>query len=91
MLKRSFMCFPSFKEKAVTFSYDDGVQQDKRLIEILDRYSIKCTFNINSGLFDKRTSHEAMFLGKKPDLTITEFLLMKLSKFMKIMKLPLTH
>ena len=53
------------KLKAITFSYDDGVQQDKRLIEILDRYSIKCTFNINSGLFDKTTSHEAMFLGKK--------------------------
>ena len=53
------------KFKAITFSYDDGVEQDKRLIEIFDRYSIKSTFNINSGLFDARTSHEAMFLGKK--------------------------
>lgn len=37
------------KMKAVTFSYDDGVTQDRRLIEILDRYGLKCTFNINSG------------------------------------------
>ena len=26
------------KKKALTFSYDDGVQTDKRLIDILDRY-----------------------------------------------------
>ncbi len=36
--------------KAVTFSYDDGITQDQRLIEILDKYGLKCTFNINSGL-----------------------------------------
>ena len=36
------------KMKAVTFSYDDGVTQDKRLIEIFDRYGLKCTFNLNS-------------------------------------------
>ena len=36
--------------KAVTFSYDDGVTQDQRLIDIFDRYGLKCTFNINSGL-----------------------------------------
>ena len=29
------------KMKAVTFSYDDGVLQDKRLIEILDKYGLK--------------------------------------------------
>ena len=37
------------KRKAVTFSYDDGVTQDIGLIEILDRYGLKCTFNLNSG------------------------------------------
>lgn len=39
------------KLKAVTFSFDDGVQQDKRLMEIFDRYGLKCTFNFNSGRF----------------------------------------
>ena len=38
------------KMKAVTFSYDDGVTQDKRLIEILNKYNLKATFNINSDL-----------------------------------------
>lgn len=37
------------KRKVLTLSYDDGVVQDKRLIEILDKYGIKATFNINTG------------------------------------------
>lgn len=36
--------------KAVTFSYDDGVTQDIRLVELMDRYGIKATFNLCSGL-----------------------------------------
>lgn len=51
------------KMKAITFSFDDGIQQDKRLIEILDRYSLKATFNLNSGLFDKHTCHEGTVFG----------------------------
>lgn len=39
--------------KAVTFSFDDGNESDKRLIELLDKYNLKCSFNLNSGLFDK--------------------------------------
>lgn len=41
------------KRKAVTFSFDDGVTQDIRLIEILNRYGLKGTFNINSELLGK--------------------------------------
>ena len=41
------------KNKALTFSFDDGVRQDKRLIEIFDKYGLKCTFNLNSGLLGK--------------------------------------
>ena len=44
------------KTKAITFSYDDGVLQDKRLIEMLDKYGLKCTFNINSGFLGKSGS-----------------------------------
>ena len=43
------------KLKAITFSYDDGVVQDKRLIDMFNRYGIKGTFNLNSGLFGKGT------------------------------------
>ena len=42
------------KMKAVTFSYDDGVTQDIRLIELLNKYGLKCTFNINSELLAKK-------------------------------------
>ena len=42
------------KKKAITFSYDDGVTQDIRLIELLNKYNLKCTFNINSDLLAKR-------------------------------------
>lgn len=38
------------KKKAITFSFDDGVTQDIRLIEILNKYGLKGTFNINSCL-----------------------------------------
>ena len=36
------------KFKAITFSFDDGVTQDIRLIEILNKYGLKSTFNLNS-------------------------------------------
>lgn len=38
------------KMKAVTFSYDDCTTQDIRLVELLNKYGLKCTFNINSKL-----------------------------------------
>ena len=46
-----FMLFPNGKEKALTLSYDDGVQGDARLVTILKKYGLKGTFNLNSGLF----------------------------------------
>ncbi len=42
--------------KAVTFSYDDGVTQDRRLIEMFDKYGLKATFNLNSELLGKMGS-----------------------------------
>lgn len=36
------------KLKAITFSYDDGVTQDIQLVNLLNKYGLKCTFNINS-------------------------------------------
>ena len=40
------------KMKAITLSMDDGVLQDRRMVEILNRYGLKCTFNLNSQLFN---------------------------------------
>lgn len=42
--------FPGGYKKAFTLSYDDGIMQDKRLVEIFNRYNLKATFNLNSGL-----------------------------------------
>lgn len=36
--------------KAVTFSYDDGITQDVQMIELMNKYGIKSTFNLNSEL-----------------------------------------
>ena len=41
------------KKKAITFSYDDGVTQDIRLIELFNKYNVKATFNLNSELLGK--------------------------------------
>ncbi len=40
--------FPGKTKKAVTLSYDDGVIQDRRLLEIMKKNGIKGTFNISS-------------------------------------------
>ena len=40
------------KHYAVTFSYDDGLSDDRRLVEIFDRYGAKCTFNLYSANVD---------------------------------------
>ena len=44
-----FILFPGFKRKALTFSYDDGVRQDKRLVKLFLQHGLKGTFNICSG------------------------------------------
>lgn len=49
----TYLRFPQGKRKALTLSYDDGVEQDVRLIELLTKYGVKCTFNINSGCYAK--------------------------------------
>lgn len=46
------------KMKALTFSYDDGQKQDIRFIELLNKYNLKGTFNINSDLFGFKRSKE---------------------------------
>ena len=50
-MNKIFACFPEFKTKALTLSYDDAVRQDKRLIGIMKKHGLKGTFNINSGKF----------------------------------------
>lgn len=44
------LIFPGGHKKAFTLSYDDGVTQDKRLIELFDKYHVKGTFNLGYGV-----------------------------------------
>ena len=46
-----YMKLKDGKSKALTLSYDDGVVQDIRLVNIFNKYGLKATFNINSGLY----------------------------------------
>ena len=57
MLEEKYMRFPQGKSKALTFSYDDGVRSDIRLVEIFDKYGIKGTFNLNLPLCDDEGRH----------------------------------
>ena len=38
--------------KFLVLSFDDGTVYDERFVELLDRYQIPATFNLNSGLDD---------------------------------------
>ena len=42
-------------KKYFTLSFDDGVEQDKRLIEVLKQYDMPCTFNLSGGLFGDKS------------------------------------
>ena len=48
MSRYKFMRWPEGKLKAASLSYDDGCRQDIRFSELLCKYGVKCTFNINS-------------------------------------------
>ena len=38
-------------KKVLTFSFDDGLMQDLKIVQILNKYNLKATFNLCSGLF----------------------------------------
>lgn len=42
--------YPGGKDRAFNITYDDGVTQDLRFVELLNRYGLKGTFNLNSEL-----------------------------------------
>lgn len=50
---KTYYCYPQGKYKALTMSYDDGREQDIRLVSIFNKYGIRGTFNLNSGLMER--------------------------------------
>ncbi|WP_259305162.1 hypothetical protein [Enterococcus asini] len=45
-MKQYYLCYPGGKFKALTMSYDDGRTEDRRLIEIFNRWGLKGTFHL---------------------------------------------
>jgi hypothetical protein len=52
-MRVQFDRFPGGRTKALTLSYDDGRDHDRRLVEIMNKYSVKGTFHLNSGTLGK--------------------------------------
>lgn len=52
-MKTIYKCFPGGRFKVLTMSYDDGREGDRKLVEIFNKYGIKGTFHLNSGLIEK--------------------------------------
>ena len=50
------MLWPGLRTRALTFSYDDCVLQDIKLLELFNRNGEKATFNMNSGFFGQTDS-----------------------------------
>ena len=48
------MLFPGGLNKGLTLSYDDGVNQDRRLVALFNKYGVKGTFNLNSGTLSRK-------------------------------------
>ena len=46
--------YPNGKSKVFNITYDDGVLQDIRFVELLNKYNIKGTFNLNSQLMEEQ-------------------------------------
>ncbi len=60
LYEEKYMRFPDGKAKALTLSYDDGVQADIRLLKIFKKHGLKGAFNLNSKLFDCAEWHGRM-------------------------------
>ena len=56
--------FPGGKHKAVTFSYDDGCENDARLVALLNQYGMKGTFHLNGVNYRDYSDVQLQEVGK---------------------------
>jgi len=52
LLPVSLSLFPGGKYRALTLSFDDGGSDDRKLVEILNRYGLRAAFHLNSYSLD---------------------------------------
>ena len=63
--------FPGHKNKVFTLSFDDGVLQDRRLIDLFDKYGVKATFNLGYGVLGYK-GESLSPVGRKIDISKVE-------------------
>ena len=61
-MKYNFLRFPGGKMKAVTLSYDDGNKVDVRLVDTVNRYGLKGTFNLVGHLVENESGLTKEFI-----------------------------
>ena len=64
MIRKIYVAFPEGRMKAFTLSYDDGVTSDVRLVEMMRKYGVKGTFNLNSGLMPEESQMDKQPWGR---------------------------
>ena len=76
MKKSIRLLFPTFKKKAIIFSYDDGCEDDIRLVNLFNQYDIKGNFNLNSKLMEEEFVwyHETGYKVKRLSLEEAKYL-----------------
>ncbi len=67
-MTNNYMCFPNWKVKCLTFSYDDGNVKDRELVELFNKYNVKSTFNLNSGIFSENGKNDNISKNEVKDL-----------------------
>lgn len=60
-----FSLWPGGKSKCLTLSYDDGREEDRRLVEILNKHGVRGTFHLNTA-FERK--EEYISVREFPDL-----------------------
>jgi len=64
--------FPGAKRIAVTTSWDDGVVEDRRVVEKFNEWGIKGTFNLNSGKLGRTGERKAMVRNESANIDASE-------------------
>ena len=65
-----FLRYPEGRAKALTLSYDDGPDSDRRLLDILNRYGVKCTFNLCEKQSLTQEELETLLLGRGHEIAV---------------------
>lgn len=53
-----FHIYPGGLKRVLTFSFDDGSQNDARLVSLFDQYRLKSTFHLNGRNYIGKTADE---------------------------------